>query len=112
MTVRAETAENKAKEEAAAMRAEKIDAAIEAARKAGKITPATESYYRDQCAEEGGLEKFAAFVKAAPAIGDPTTNLDKKPDEPAKGPRKPTAEEIEVARACGVTEEVLAKSLQ
>lgn len=45
---------------------------IEAALKAGKITPATADYHRAACQEEGGLERFKAFVAAAPVVGDPS----------------------------------------
>lgn len=48
-----------------------INAEIEAALKAGKITPATQAYHVAQCQQEGGLERFREFVKAAPSITDP-----------------------------------------
>lgn len=48
-----------------------INAEIEAALKAGKITPATQAYHVAQCQQEGGLERFRAFVKAAPSVTDP-----------------------------------------
>lgn len=48
-----------------------INAEIEAALKAGKITPATKAYHVAQCQQEGGLERFREFVKAAPSVTDP-----------------------------------------
>ncbi len=49
-----------------------INAAIEAALSAGKITPATRDYHIAQCRTDGGLERFAAFVAAAPEIAGPS----------------------------------------
>lgn len=58
-----------------------INAAIDQALKAGKITPATKGFYAAMCRSEGGLEQFKKFVEAAPTIGD-VSNLDgKKPPE-------------------------------
>lgn len=47
-----------------------INAEIDAALKAGKITPATVDYHRAACAEQGGLERFRSYVKAAPVVAD------------------------------------------
>jgi phage I-like protein len=55
-----------------------INAEIDAALKLGKITPATTDYHRAACQEEGGLERFKAFVNAAPVVGEPS-GLDGKP---------------------------------
>lgn len=54
-----------------------INTEIAAALKAGKITPATADYHRSSCRQEGGLERFKEYVKAAPAIGD-LSGLDGK----------------------------------
>ena len=40
-------------------------AEIEAALGAGKITPATVEYHKASCRQDGGLERFRDFVKAA-----------------------------------------------
>lgn len=45
-----------------------IDTVIAEAKKAGKITPATEEYYKASCAQEGGLERFKKFVESAPPV--------------------------------------------
>lgn len=45
-----------------------VDAAIDAALKAGKITPATVEYHKACCAAEGGLARFKAFAESAPVI--------------------------------------------
>ncbi|WP_424682925.1 phage protease [Frateuria sp. YIM B11624] len=82
---RAQTAENKLAEQAKAQLQASIDAEVDAALKAGKITPATVDYHKAQCATEGGLERFRAFVQVAPAVaGD--SNLDGK--NPAGGDGK------------------------
>lgn len=47
-----------------------VNGEIDAALKAGKITPATADYHRAACQEEGGLERFKAFVAAAPVVAD------------------------------------------
>lgn len=52
--------------------AKAVDAEINAALKAGKITPATTDYHRAACQEDGGLERFRSFVGAAPVVGDPS----------------------------------------
>lgn len=49
-----------------------VNAEIDAALKLGKITPATADYHRAACQEEGGLDRFKAFVTAAPVVGDPS----------------------------------------
>lgn len=49
-----------------------VDAEIQGALTTGKITPATAEYHRAACSEQGGLERFREFVKAAPSVGDPS----------------------------------------
>lgn len=83
-----------------------IETAINAALAAGKITPATVDYHRAQCRQEGGLERFAAFVAAAPAIGDPS-GLDGK--EAPAGAKAMNAEQARIAAMFGNTAEDLAK---
>lgn len=67
---RATTAETSLRERDEANKKATIDAAIDGALKAGKITPATVDYHKASCAAEGGLERFKAFVEAAPAVAD------------------------------------------
>ncbi|MFF3704992.1 phage protease [Pseudomonas qingdaonensis] len=57
-----------------------VDSEIDAALKAGKITPATVDYYRATCSEQAGLDRFREFVKAAPVVGDPSGLGEHKPD--------------------------------
>ena len=83
-----------------------IQAAIDGALATGKITPATVDYHRAQCSQEGGLERFAAFVAAAPAIGDPS-GLDGK-QAPA-GATAMNAEQRQVMEMFGNTPEDIAK---
>ncbi|MNR04162.1 Mu-like prophage I protein [compost metagenome] len=85
-----------------------VDAALQAASAAGKITPATIDYHRATCSDEAGLVRFQAFVAAAPSIGDPS----------ALGERKPTTttatalntEEKAMCLALGVSEEEFLKT--
>ena len=84
-----------------------IETAINAALAAGKITPGTVDYHRAQCRQEGGLERFAAFVAAAPAIGDPS-GLDGK-ELPGAGAKALNAEQARIAAMFGNTAEDLAK---
>jgi phage I-like protein len=49
-----------------------IDAALDEAASAGKITPASRETYRAMCATDGGLERFKALAATLPVICDPT----------------------------------------
>lgn len=94
----------------AEIRKEQLDAqittAIDAALAAGKITPATVDYHRAQCSQQGGLERFAAFVAAAPALGEPS-GLDGK--EAPAGAKALNAEQRQVMEMFGNTPEDIAK---
>jgi phage I-like protein len=98
----------KAEETIAADRQEamnkQIDCEIEAALKAGKITPATSDYHRAQCSAEGGLERFREFVKSAPVVAPDQSNFDDKPKGGAAS-NGATPEQIAIARRCGLTKE-------
>jgi len=100
---RAKAAEDKNAAAAKASHDAAVTMEIDAALKAGKITPASKDFYVGTCATGEGLEKFREFVKSAPAIGDPS-NLDNTPP-PDPGTAKATAAELEVAARCGITEE-------
>jgi phage I-like protein len=78
-----------------------INTEIEAALKAGKITPATKAYHVAACQEQGGLDRFREFVKAAPSVTDPVVP-DNKP-EPTKTALN--AEQQQAARMLGMTDE-------
>lgn len=83
-----------------AAQAKAIDHAIEAALAAGKITPATVDYHKAQCAQDGGLERFAAFCQAAPVIGE-ASGLDSRAPGQAQALN---AEERYVCQALGIQE--------
>lgn len=76
---RAENAEKALAERDKAAHQAAVDDAIGNALKAGKITPATEGYHRASCSDEAGLERFRAFVAAAPEIGGASGLDGKKP---------------------------------
>jgi len=68
-TARAVNAEQKLKEKETAELEGAIAAEVDAAVKAGKVTPATRDYYVAMCRQEGGLAEFKKFAAAAPVIG-------------------------------------------
>src|SRR5690606_14815897 len=68
-----------------------IDLALDAATKAGKITPATRETYRAMCSLEGGLDKFNALVETLPAIAAPSELDGKAPANTSEGGLDPTA---------------------
>lgn len=83
-----------------------IAAAIDKALAEGKITPATVEYHKAQCAQEGGLERFAEYCKAAPVIGDPSRMDGKRPEDQGKALN---AEEQRIAEMFGNSVEDLQK---
>ena len=58
-----------------------INAEIDAALTAGKITPSTKDYHVAQCRQEGGLDRFKAFAAAAPVVAADSGLDGKKVDE-------------------------------
>lgn len=85
VVMQATNAETKLREQDAATLETAINTEIDAALKAGKITPATADYHKAQCRMEGGLDRFKAYVAAAPVVAD-NTNLDHQdPDKGGKG---------------------------
>jgi phage I-like protein len=103
-----DTALNRANAAEAALKAEQdaqletaINAEISAALEAGKITPATKDYHVAQCRQEGGLERFKAFVAAAPVIAaDSDLDTRKHSTDSALN-----TEEKTVCVALGISEE-------
>ena len=83
-----------------------IEAEINAALTAGKITPATVEYHKASCRQEGGLGRFRDFVKAAPVLAGDSGLDDRKADEPGKALN---AQEQAVAAMFGNTPEDIAK---
>ncbi|MEZ1841299.1 phage protease [Pseudomonas putida] len=78
-----------------------VNAEIDAALKAGKITPATAEYHRAACSEQGGIDRFREYVKAAPVVGDPSGLGEHKPDGTSTALN---AEEKHVAKLMGMSE--------
>ena len=83
-----------------------IETEINAALKAGKITPATVEYHKTSCRQEGGLKRFRDFVKAAPVLAGDSGLDDRKADEPGKALN---AQGQAVAAMFGNTPEDIAK---
>lgn len=83
-----------------------INTEIESALAAGKITPATADYHKASCRQDGGLERFKEYVKAAPAIGAPS-GLDGK--QPSGEGTALNAEEAKIAAMFGNSVEDIKK---
>ena len=84
-----------------------IETEIKAALSAGKITPATVEYHKASCRQDGGLERFRDFVKAAPVLGGESGLDDKKAGEPGKALN---AEERRMCELLGIDEKVYLKT--
>jgi phage I-like protein len=96
---RASTAETELKQMKDTQLETAINSEIDAALKAGKITPATKEYHVAQCRMDGGLERFKAFVQAAPVIGGDSGLDGKKPE----GDTALNTEELKVIELTGVS---------
>lgn len=83
-----------------------VNAEVEAAVAAGKITPATADFYKASCADQTGLDRFREFVQAAPEIGG-ASGLDGK--SPEQGGKALNAETAQVAELFGLTTEDIEK---
>lgn len=81
---RATTAETNLAEKETAEQNNAIDTAVNAALKAGKITPATKDYYRAMCQKDGGLDEFNKFVDAAPVVVGKSDLDGKQPENSSK----------------------------
>ncbi len=101
---RAANAEQQLADAAKAELETQINSEVEAALKAGKITPATKDYHVAMC-RQGGLDEFRKFVAAAPVVGDPASFDDANLD---KG-KALNAEEQQIAAAFGNSAEDLKK---
>ena len=107
-----ETALNRAKkaeEELAATRAEQheaqIEAALNAAKTAGKIAPASLEHYRAMCSDAEGLERFKALVETLPALCQDESFPEKGPEKPAASATRLTETERAFCRTQNLTEE-------
>lgn len=103
---RATTAEQQLSERDQTDHNAKVEVAINAALKAGKITPATVDYHKASCATAEGLDRFNQFAEAAPVIGDPSGLEGRTPDTEKKALNAATAN---VARLFGNSAEDIQK---
>jgi phage I-like protein len=83
-----------------------INATVDAAVVAGKVTPGTKDYYVGMCRQDGGLDAFRKFVEAAPVVGK-GSDLDGK--SPAAGETALNAEEKKIAEMFGNSADDLKK---
>ncbi len=102
---RAETAEQALK----AIQESEIDAVVEDAIKAGKVSPANKEMFLGMCRAEGGIEQFKKFVETAPAIA---TNSKVTTTQTSVQADELDPEEIALCRKMGVTQEEYLKSKQ
>lgn len=87
----------------------KISEAVDAAVKAGKVTPAQKPQALAMC-KAAGLEAFAAFVEAQPTIGEPS-GLDNRTADQGESTGSPhglTETERFIAKKLGITPEQFA----
>lgn len=98
---RAQTAEGKVKDQEAKAFASRVDAAIEQAKKEGKIAPAQEAFYRGVCGDEKGLASFQQFASQSPAIVK--EGSDVPPPSTAGNSVITEAERVIIAQ-CGIDE--------
>lgn len=86
-----------------------INAEIEGALKAGKITPASKDYHLAACQEEGGLERFRQFVKSAPSVITPITPEGEHQDSEKTALN---SEQQQAARMLGMDDEQYTKHIE
>lgn len=86
-----------------------IETAINAALAEGKITPATVEYHKAQCRQQGGLARFAEYVKAAPTVGAPS-GLDGK-EPPTSDGKALNSDELTICERLGVSTEEYQKAV-
>jgi len=72
---RANNAEQQLESALKAEHAKAVEAALTAATQSGKVTPATVEYHRAICQDLAGLERFKAYMDAAPVVAD-TSGLE------------------------------------
>jgi phage I-like protein len=107
---KANNAERALKEMKSAELEKAINSEIDGALKAGKIVPATREFYSSMCRQEGGLDKFREFLKAAPVIGA-DTDLDSQNTDATGAGKALNSAQKEVCQRMGITEEEYLKAI-
>lgn len=105
---RAATAEQTLRNEHDRRVAAAAEAAVDGAVEAGKITPATRDYHLAQCRQEGGMERFAAFLEATPVVVGGETGTDVRP---AHNTRNLTEDDMSICRQLGLDPDKYATAL-
>lgn len=111
MQTRALNAENAVAANQRTEQEKTINTEIDAALKAGKITPATTDYHRAACSEKGGLDRFREYVKAAPIVAD-ASGLSTIPPSNSGTATALNAEQIAVCVQFGIDQAEFAKTLK
>ncbi len=89
-----------------------IHAAVDAAIEGGKIAPATRDFYVQSCQQEGGLERFKAFIEAAPQVISEDSSLEgQTPPDTASNSTLTEAEKA-ICRVQGLDEQDYLKTKQ
>jgi phage I-like protein len=107
---KAQVAEKALTERLAAEHQQAAEAAVEAAVKAGKITPATKEFYLATCQTREGLAAFQKFVEAAPVIAG-NSGLDGKDPAGAQGSSGLTPGQLAICRQMGLDPKEYQKAL-
>jgi ATP-dependent Clp endopeptidase proteolytic subunit ClpP len=105
-----EALEAKQRADAKAAFEARVDGAIDAACKAGKVTPASRDYHRASCLARGekGLEEFVAYVDAQPEIAG-NAQMDRAEKDHGGAVKGATSEsERELCKSLGITPEQMA----
>jgi ATP-dependent Clp protease protease subunit len=110
MRAKMEALEAKQRADAKAAFEARVDGAIDAACKAGKVTPASRDYHRASCLARGekGLEEFVAYVDAQPEIAG-SAQMDRAEKDHGGAVKGATSEsERELCKTLGITPEQMA----
>lgn len=91
----------KAENELAEINEQKVEAIVDAAIEAGKVSPADKEMYVGLCRTEEGREQFKKFAEAAPKIA--TNAKVKTPEQPQGG--ELTKEQLALCHAMNITPE-------
>ena len=102
---RAKSAEDSIASFKAEQHAERVEAALKAACTAGKVSPASLDYHRDNCSTAEKLASFEAWVETLPALCQDETFPEKRPEKPAATATKLTETERAFCRTQNLTEE-------
>lgn len=100
---RAKSAEDKLALRDAEQHKANVEAALNAAQTAGKVSPGSRSHYEAMCSDAAGLARFNALAATLPSLNAEQVARKVDPD-PATAANSLSAEEKEAAKALNVSE--------